>query len=193
MELSSDEKNIFEIVKAKISDREMLIKKGELKEIVAVEVKSKMIDLEEWQRHYCVERILSTLEDARVHEEHDNQKRMSQVDITRLQKHQKYFRIFLTLTILGIIEVATHQFINSQYGLSDIGIIAFYVGVIFAYVNASLGAVVMTFLGSVIGLVILWAPIAIIEYRTIKRIKKNRKAKGEDQNIVDIAKDEIGN
>ena len=92
--------------------------------------------------------------------------------MTKLKKHQTYFYVFLGLSILGLMDIATRQSVAIQHKLSDTGIISLYVGKIFATFSASIAGIVIVSLSFIFSFTILWIAIAIVEYFTIKKINK---------------------
>ncbi len=89
-----------------------------------------------------------------------------------LKKHQLYFYLFFSLSILSLIDIGTRQFVSVQYGLSDTGVVSFFTGVIFGVISSTISGIIITFLNLIFSFAILWIPIAIIEYFHVKKIEK---------------------
>lgn len=89
-----------------------------------------------------------------------------------LKRHQRYFYVFLSLSVLSIIDIGTRQIVSAQYGLSDTGLVSFFVGAIFGVISLTISGIVITVLNLIFSFAILWIPIAIIEYFHVKKIEK---------------------
>jgi len=92
--------------------------------------------------------------------------------MTKLKKHQTYFYVLLSISILGIIDIATRQSVATQYQLSDTGIISLYTGKIFAIFSSSIASIAIVSLNFIFSFTILWIAIAVVEYFTIRKLNK---------------------
>ncbi len=96
---------------------------------------------------------------------------------TIYKRHQRYYYVFLCLSILGIIDIATYQIVSTGYGISDTGLISFFIGGILSFISPLIAGVVTYYLSTIFGFVILWIPITIYEYFHLNKLKK---AKGDN-------------
>jgi len=88
------------------------------------------------------------------------------------KKHQYYFRIFLIISIYGLVDIATYKIIYTAHELSDTGIISFYIGILFGLITPILGGVIMTLLNFISSFTILWIGITVYEYSRLKKLEK---------------------
>lgn len=86
------------------------------------------------------------------------------------KRHLWYFSVFLSLSILSILDIVTRQTVAARYDLSDTGLISFFIGAIFGIISPAISGIVMVVLKLIFGFAILWIPIAIIEYFHIEVI-----------------------
>ena len=88
-----------------------------------------------------------------------------------LKRHLTNFYIFLSLSILSLVNLGTRHMVESRYGFNDAGFVSFLLGKIMATVSAPLAGAVITFFNLVFSFAIIWIPITVIEYRKVKKLK----------------------
>jgi len=90
--------------------------------------------------------------------------------MSSIKRHQRYFYILLSLSILSTLDIGTRQIVYAQYGLNDAGLVSFFVGAIFGMISSTMSGIVITALSLIFSFAILWIPIAMIEYFHIKKL-----------------------
>lgn len=91
----------------------------------------------------------------------------------KFQKHKKLFTLFVILSVIGLVDIATRQIIFTRYGLNDMGAISYYLGIGFSYVlGTTVGGIIMVFISLIISFTIIWIGIAIYEYTRMNKYKK---------------------
>ncbi len=88
-------------------------------------------------------------------------------------KHEKWYKFFLILGIVGLVDIVTRSAVQQSTNLIDIGYVSYGIGYAFGVMfGASVGGGIMTILSMVFGFSIIWLLLAWWESGKIKKTKK---------------------
>lgn len=97
----------------------------------------------------------------------------------KLKRHRVLFIIFITLSIISILDIVTRSFGAQVYDLAGTGIITYYLGIGFIFIlGSTLGGAVMAALDLILSFTIIWVGIAIYEYTQMEKQKKSIQKSG---------------
>ncbi len=92
-------------------------------------------------------------------------------DTDKYKKYRIFFRIFIALTILSIIDMMTREFMSAQ-GVTT-GYISLLLGAIFSVFGDSFAALMMVVFDTIFSLALLWIVLIFVMRSKMKKFKNN--------------------
>lgn len=92
-------------------------------------------------------------------------------DLDKYKKYRIFFRIFIALTILSIIDMMTREFMSAQ-GVTT-GYISLLLGAIFSIFGESFAALMMVVFDTIFSLALIWIVLIFVMRSKMKKFKNN--------------------
>lgn len=93
---------------------------------------------------------------------------------------KKWYKFFLIIGLIGLIDIASRQFGGSEFVSIDAGYVSFVVGWIFVQIlGNSIGSFIFMVVNVVFNFALIWLIVAYFIYRRVKKEDKTNKDNGK--------------
>jgi hypothetical protein len=89
-----------------------------------------------------------------------------------IRSHEVWFVILLMVSTLGVIDLGTESYVFENFGIKDMGVISFLMGLPYGYIFGSkIAAIVMTAIRLLSRITIFWIGLTIYEWFCLNKLR----------------------